>query len=177
MIKHSGKASTAFAGLTSTNGAKASDAAATIQFASHGSDVPPAHGNAITIPDPSDHHAQDAYARHDADRFAAHTDLPVDGSNIASNGSNVAIESAHHSSDTTDVATSNASVFNDEGSVSGHISDHLVGSADFLIGGGAANATIEIRSVEPQYALGSGATEFADQTDSHMSLVPDSHGN
>jgi hypothetical protein len=153
MIKHSAKLSAASTDLSSTDGPKASEATAAIQFAYNGAGVPPAHDGASTIADPSTHKTHDTHdtvqtADH-AEHFTSHTDVLVAGSDVANNS---------------------ADVFSNN-------SDHIVGSADLLVTGETANTAIAIRSIEPQHSLGSSAAEFADLTGSIKSPAADANSS
>src|SRR6478735_6196496 len=79
MIKHSAKLSAAAIDLSSTDGSKASEATAAIQFAYNGAGAPAAHDGASTIAEPS-----------------SHTDLIVASSDTADNSADVLSNNSDH---------------------------------------------------------------------------------
>src|SRR5882724_10253063 len=151
MIKHSAKLSAAATDLSSTDGSKASEATAAIQFAYNGAGAPPAHDGASTIADPSIHNTN---ATHDAVQTADH---------------------AEHSTSQPDLLVAGSDVANNSTGVFSNNSDHIIGSADLLVTGETANTAIEIRSIDPQHSLGSSADEFVDLTGSIKSQAADAN--
>jgi len=80
MIKHSAKLSATAIDLSSTDGSKASEATAAIQFAYNGADAPAAHDGASTI----------------ADHLTSHPDLLAASNGIANNSADVFSNNSNH---------------------------------------------------------------------------------